>query len=344
MENNCEFLVLEAQAMIEQVSNNAELENAKAIFFGANGKLKTLFKLLSHTSPEEKPLLGQKINQCKTTIESIFTAKRSSLEEQEIANNLGEKIDPSMEIVHSGTVHPLSKIQEMMAKIFGKIGFTIALGTEIETSWFCYDALNLPDFHPARDTHDSFFLSSDLIVDNVHKHGDENYILRSHTSTVQIRTMLLEQPPLRVISPGRTFRRDTPDMTHSPIFHQCEGLVVDRDISVTDLKAVLDFFFKELFGDKCATRFRPSFFPFTEPSFEVDFRAPNVGKLSNKWVEIAGCGTVHPNVFQSVGYDPEQWSGYAFGFGLERIAMLMYGIDDIRLFYQNDSRFLKQFS
>lgn len=344
MEDNCTSLVAEAREMLGQVSDRAGLESVKAVFFSANGKVRSLFKLLSAASSEEKPVLGQKINQCKIAIESLFTEKLRDIESREICQNLGEKVDPSIDVPTSGGVHPLSQIQEIMVEIFHKLGFTVALGTEIETGWFCYDALNMPDSHPARDSHDSFFLSPGLQIENISQHSSEGYILRSHTSTVQVRTMLAEQPPLRILSPGRTFRRDTPDATHSPIFHQCEGLVVDKNISVADLKAVLDFFFKELFGNRCEIRFRPSFFPFTEPSFEVDFRAPHLGKLGNSWIEVAGCGTVDPNVFISVGYDPEQWSGYAFGFGIERIAMLMYGIDDIRLFYQNDTRFLRQFA
>lgn len=344
MENNCDALVAEAQEVLEKISERAEFEGVKADYFSANGKVRALFKLLSGAPKEQKPILGQKINECKTALESLFTQKLQKIEDQEISNALGEKIDPSVDVAKSGGIHPLSAVQELMVKIFRKVGFSVALNTELETSWFCYDALNMPNSHPARDAHDSFFLSSELSLNNVPKHGTEEYILRSHTSTVQIRTMLAEQPPLRILSPGRTFRRDTSDATHSPVFHQCEGLVVDKDVKVTDLKGVLDFFFKELFGNKCEIRFRPSFFPFTEPSFEVDFRSPNLGKLGNSWIEVAGCGTVDPKVFQAVGYNPEIWSGYAFGFGIERIAMLMYGIDDIRLFYQNDTRFLRQFA
>lgn len=342
MKNSCELLITEAQEVLDGVTNRAAFEGVKASFFGSSGKIRALFKLLSEASSTDKPRLGQEINRCKLAIESIFAKKLQVLEEQELDRRLGERPDPSIPVEYSGGIHPLSRIQERMVDIFRRVGFSIALSTELETGWFCYDALNMPDSHPARDTHDSFFLSPELALDNVSKHESEGYILRSHTSTVQVRTMLSEEPPLRILSPGRTFRRDTTDATHSPVFHQCEGLVVDESIGVADLKAVLDFFFKELFGNRCETRFRPSFFPFTEPSFEVDFRAPHLGKLGDSWIEVAGCGTVNPKVFDAVGYDPMKWSGYAFGFGIERIAMLMYGVDDIRLFYQNDTRFLRQ--
>lgn len=343
---NCdlELLVEQAKLRLEQVSDYASFKEEKASFLGSNGKLRALFSILASASKDEKPVLGQQINECKARIEVIFSEKLSQLEDLELLNSLGSRIDPSIPVVSNCGMHPLSMMQEIMAEIFRKIGFTVALGPEIETIWYCYDALNVPESHPARDTIDTLYFNDDLRVKNVPQKQGEDYILRSQTSTVQVRTMLTEKPPLRIISPGRTFRRDTTDATHSANFHQCEGLLVDRNIGVVDLKAVLDFFFKELVGEKCETRFRPSFFPFTEPSFEMDFRAPNIGKLSNRWIEAGGCGMVHPKVFSIVGYDPDVWSGYAFGFGIERLAMLMYGVDDIRLFYQNDARFLKQFA
>jgi phenylalanyl-tRNA synthetase alpha chain len=224
------------------------------------------------------------------------------------------------------------------------MGYSIAEGTEIETEWFCFDALNTPPHHPARNEQDTFYLPHDRQVGNVSRRDKERYILRSQTSTVQIRTMLSEHPPLRIVSPGRVFRRDTPDATHSANFHQYEGLHVDRHVSFADMKNTLFFFLQELFGDRVEMRLRPSFFPFTEPSFEVDIQSPSMGKLSHQWVEIIGCGLVDPEVFRAVGYDPEEWSGFAFALGLERIAMFLYGIDDIRHFYRNDQRFLMQFA
>ena len=191
---------------------------------------------------------------------------------------------------------------------------------------------------------DSYYLPDDLKVENVSKEGDEKYLLRTHTSTVQIRTMLKGKPPIRIVAPGRCFRRDTPDATHSANFHQIEGLYVDKNVTLLDLKATLDHFVKTIFGPKAKTRLRPSFFPFTEPSFEMDFFSPDLGKLSNKWLEIMGCGMVDPEVFKAVGIDSEVYTGYAFGMGIERIAMILQGVDDIRYYYQNDVRFLKQFA
>jgi phenylalanyl-tRNA synthetase alpha chain len=334
----------EVLASLRDVHSCADFEKTKALFLGPSGKIRDLVGKLASVSRAEKPRLGKLVNDCKVRIGEMFAEKLSQLEDAELLDSLGKKIDPTLPVGGRGRVHPLSKMQERMAEIFCKAGFTVALGPEIETVWFCYDALNVGEAHPARDTFDTLYFKNDLHVANVSKHRDERYILRSQTSTVQVRTMLAEQPPLRVISPGRTFRRDTIDATHSVNFHQCEGLVVDKNISVVDLKSILDFFFKELFGTKCEIRLRPSFFPFTEPSFEVDFRMHDMGKLSNRWIEVVGCGMVHPSVFYAVGYDPDVWSGYAFGFGIERLAMLMYGVDDIRLFYQNDTRFLSQFA
>ncbi|MDR2720831.1 MAG: phenylalanine--tRNA ligase subunit alpha [Puniceicoccales bacterium] len=343
---DCDFNSLreDAAACLKEVFTYVDFEKAKAIFFGSNGKIRGLVGRLAFVSQAEKPHFGKLINECKLCIEGMFAEKLSNLGDAEMLRLLGSKIDPTLPAGACGTVHPLSMMQETMADIFRKVGFTVALGPEIETIWYCYDALNVSESHPARDAIDTLYFNDDLCVDNVVKHDNESYILRSQTSTVQIRTMLAEEPPLRIISPGRTFRRDTLDATHSANFHQCEGLVVDRNINVVDLKAILDFFFGELFGTRCEIRFRPSFFPFTEPSFEVDFRVRNMGKLSNCWIEVIGCGMVHPNVFIAAGYDPDVWSGYAFGFGIERLAMLMFEVDDIRLFYQNDTRFLKQFA
>ncbi|MDR2436416.1 MAG: phenylalanine--tRNA ligase subunit alpha [Puniceicoccales bacterium] len=343
MDYDFDSLVGEAAVCLGEVSARVDFEKAKAVFFGPGGKIRKLIGKLASVSQGEKPHVGKLINDCKVRIEGMFAEKLASLEDAEMLGSLGPRVDPTLPVSGRGAVHPLSAMQEAMADIFRKVGFTVALGPEIETVWYCYDALNMDESHPARDTIDTLYFGGDLCVGNVAKHSDESYILRSQTSSVQIRTMLTERPPLRIISPGRTFRRDTLDATHSANFHQCEGLVVDRNISVVDLKAILDFFFKELFGTRCEIRLRPSFFPFTEPSFEVDFRAQNIGKLSNCWIEVVGCGMVHPNVFSAVGYDPNVWSGYAFGFGIERLAMLMCGVDDIRLFYQNDTRFLRQF-
>jgi phenylalanyl-tRNA synthetase alpha chain len=221
----------------------------------------------------------------------------------------------------------------------------VADGPEVETEFYCFDALNTPADHPARDTPYTFYLPETARFANVSKKNpDEKYLLRTHTSSVQIRTMLKGSPPIRIVSPGRVYRRDTSDATHSANFHQLECLYVDKNVTVRDLKALLDYIFESLLGKDTKTRFRPHYFSYTEPRFEVDLSAKHLPKVKKDWIEIGGCGMVDPTVFAAVGYDPEVWTGYAFGMGLERLAMELYGIDDIRYFYQNDLRFLKQFA
>jgi phenylalanyl-tRNA synthetase alpha chain len=303
-------------------------------------------KGMKDLTKEERPVFGKKINEIKNELESIFARIRDRVEEAELQKKLGPAIDPTLPSpdMSGGGLHPLTLVRNEIVQIFNKIGFSVVEGTEAETEWFCFDALNTPDDHPARDEQDTLFFPEDREFSNVKKKNDERYLLRTHTSSVQIRTMLERKPPIRVIAPGRVFRRDTVDATHSANFHQVEGLYIDKNVTVSDLKAILDYLLKSLFGEKVKTRLRPSFFPFTEPSFEVDLISPNLGKLSNQWIEIMGCGIVDPNVFDSVGIDAHEWSGFAFGLGVERIAMLRHGIDDIRHFYQNDLRFLNQFN
>jgi len=232
-----------------------------------------------------------------------------------------------------------------MCSILRKVGFVVADGPEVETEYYCFDALNTPADHPARDAQDTFYLPDTVRFGNVSKKtAEEKYLLRTHTSSVQIRTMLKGQPPIRIVSPGRVYRRDTSDATHSANFHQLECLYVDKNVTVRDLKALLDYIFASLLGKDTKTRFRPHYFGYTEPSFEVDLSAKHLPKVNKEWIEIGGCGMVDPTVFDAVGYDSTVWSGYAFGMGIERLAMLLYGIDDIRYFYQNDARFLKQFA
>jgi phenylalanyl-tRNA synthetase alpha chain len=231
-----------------------------------------------------------------------------------------------------GRLHPLTKITDDIVRAFRRLGFAVADGPEIEDEHHCFDALNTPADHPARDSHDTFYLKD-----------EDRRLLRTHTSSVQIRVMKAQPPPVRIIVPGRVYRRDNADPTHNPTFHQVEGLYVDRGVTVGDLKGTVEAVFRELMGEDTEIRFRPHYFSYTEPSFEIDFRNELVRRLGKEWLEIAGCGMVHPQVFENVGYDPEEWTGWAFGFGIERIAMLRYGIPDIRLFYENDMRFLRQF-
>lgn len=328
------------------IQTRVEFEAFKATISGPKGSLTDVMKSMGKVPKEEKPAMGKLINEAKNAVTAAFDEVIARLEAAELAAKLGPAIDPTLPCpdLDRGTLHPISQVREEMVELFRRIGFSVAEATEVETEHYCFDALNIPSDHPARDMQDSYYLPDDLKVNNVAKYADEKYLLRTHTSTVQIRTMLKQQPPIRIVAPGRCFRRDTPDATHSANFHQIEGLYVDKDVTLLDLKATLDHFVKTIFGPKAKTRLRPSFFPFTEPSFEMDFFSPDLGKLSNKWLEIMGCGMVDPEVFKAVGIDPEVYTGYAFGMGIERIAMILQGVDDIRYYYQNDVRFLKQFA
>ncbi|MDR1906857.1 MAG: phenylalanine--tRNA ligase subunit alpha [Puniceicoccales bacterium] len=340
-----EHLIKEAGEKLGSIVSIAAFEELKASYLGTNGILRNAMKQMGDLSPAERPEFGKRINHIKINLENLFQKKLEALEALELRQKMGEPIDISLSSRErfSGTTHPLTKVRQHLEEIFHQIGFVTADGPEIETEWFCFDALNTPSSHPAREVMDTFFFPEHVHVTTTAKHGQERYLLRSHTSTVQIRTMVREKPPIRIVVPGRTFRRDVTDATHSANFHQFEVLCVDEGVTVCDLKSILDYFLRSLFGPGTETRLRPSFFPFTEPSFEVDVRSPGMGKLSNRWVEILGCGMVDPNVFGAVGIDAERYSGFAAGFGLERLAMLLYGIDDVRLFYQNDLRFLEQF-
>ncbi len=346
MQDTLNQIVQDAAAQAPALAQRADFEGFKARIVGPNGSLTQAMKGIGKLPPDQRPMVGKLVNEAKKALEEIFATTLARIEGNELAARLGPAIDPSLPSpdAPAGTLHPLTQVLREAVAMFRKIGFTVAEGPEVETDWFCFDALNTPADHPARDAQDTLFLPASTRMANVSKHADEPHILRTHTSSVQIRTMLKEKPPLRIIAPGRVFRRDTTDATHSANFHQIEGLYVDRNVSVKDLKAVLDHLVRELFGRDVKTRLRPSFFPFTEPSFELDLNAPNLGRLSNRWIEVAGCGLVDPEVFKAVGYDPAVWTGYAFGIGVERIAMIRLGIDDIRHFYQNDLRFLRQFA
>jgi phenylalanyl-tRNA synthetase alpha chain len=272
------------------------------------------------------------INVAKTELEAALAARR---EELELASALPKEptdfTAPGRRRV-LGKLHPLTQVTDDIVRAFRKIGFAVADGPEIEDEYHCFDALNTPADHPARDLQDTFYLNT-----------PDKRLLRTHTSSVQIRVMKSQAPPVRIIVPGRVYRRDNADATHNPTFNQIEGLYVDQHVTVGDLKGTVEFVFRELMGSDVKIRFRPHYFSYNEPSYEIDFSNALVKKMGKDWLEIAGCGMVHPQVFENVGYDPQVWTGWAFGFGIERIAMLRYGINDIRLFYENDMRFLRQF-
>lgn len=318
-------------------NDEKSLQDMQVKYLGRkSGAVTNLFKLLSQSPEQERPELGQKINQLKNFISNYFESNRPASKESDSEHI---KIDLSLpgrgEFI--GRLHPITLMLDEMISIFEGMGFEVATGPDIESDYYNFEALNIPEDHPARDLQDTFYL-------------DDGNLLRTHTSPVQIRTMENTEPPIRIISPGRVFRKDTPDATHSPVFYQVEGLYVDERVTLAELKGALLAFAQALFGSNMKIRFRSGFFPFTEPSVEYDFSCilcsgAGCSTCNNTgWVEISGAGMVDPAVFEYVGYDPEKYTGYAWGMGVERIAMMKYGINDIRLFYENDVRFLEQFS
>ncbi|MFM7398161.1 MAG: phenylalanine--tRNA ligase subunit alpha [Verrucomicrobiota bacterium] len=346
MQQQLASIVATARQASSAVSTRPEMEAFKASLVGPNGSLTQVMKGMGALSKEERPVVGRLLNEAKREIEELLAALLAKVEAAEIAAALGAPSDPSLPTpdVPAGSAHPLSRTRERILSSFRKLGFTVAEGPEVETEWHCFDALNTPADHPARDMQDTLYLPAAFRSADAPRKGAEAVLLRTHTSSVQVRTMLSRKPPFRIVAPGRCFRRDAVDATHSANFHQVEGLWIDRQVTLADLRGVLDFFVKETFGPDAEIRLRPSFFPFTEPSFEMDLRSPNLGRLSGRWLEIMGCGLVDPKVLELCGLDPKEWSGLAFGLGLERIAMLVHGIDDIRHFYANDARFLRQFA
>ena len=344
MQDQLDRALTEAEAAAAAVGTRAELEALKARLVGPNGSLTAVMKAMGSLSKEERPAAGKLLNAAKARAEALLAGLLAKVEDAELAAALGAEVDPTLPSpdVPAGVLHPLTRTRERILATFRKLGFVVAEGPEVETEWHCFDALNTPADHPARDMQDTLYLPASFRSADAPRKGEEALLLRTHTSSVQVRTMLGRKPPLRIVAPGRCFRRDAVDATHSANFHQVEGLWVDRSVTLADLRGVLDFFVKETFGPGAETRLRPSFFPFTEPSFEMDIRSPNLGRLSDRWLEILGCGLVDPKVLEACGLDPAEWSGLAFGLGLERIAMLQHGIDDIRHFYANDLRFLRQ--
>jgi len=331
----------EALAELRGAHDLAALEQARVNHLGSHGKFTALMKQLGALSKEEKPAAGKAVNTAKIELEAALAERRGELElKAALPKEPTDFTLPGRRRV-VGKLHPLTQVTEDIVRSFRKIGFVVADGPEIEDEYHCFDALNTPADHPARDTQDTFYLQAGR--DSGPRTQDSGRLLRTHTSSVQIRVMEKQKPPVRIIVPGRVYRRDNADATHNPTFHQVEGLYVDRNVTVGDLKGTVEFVFKELMGSETRIRFRPHYFSYTEPSFEIDFSSALTRKMGKEWLEIAGCGMVHPQVFENVGYDPEVWTGWAFGFGIERIAMIRYGINDIRLFYENDARFLRQF-
>jgi len=346
MQDTLTALVAKAQPEFAALTTRPEFEAAKARYVGPNGELTALMKQMGTVPKEQRPALGKLINETKTRLQSLLDAALAQIEAAELQAQLGPAVDATLPApdIGPGTYHPLTLVREEMCRILRKVGFTVADGPEVETEYYCFDALNTPADHPARDAQDTFYLPATATFANVSKQNpEEKYLLRTHTSSVQIRTMLKGEPPIRIVSPGRVYRRDTTDATHSANFHQLECLYVDKNVTVRDLKALLDYIFASLLGKDTKTRFRPHYFGYTEPSFEVDLTATHLPKVKKPWIEIGGCGMVDPNVFKSVGIDPEEWTGFAFGLGIERVAMRKYGIGDIRLLFENDARFLRQF-
>lgn len=324
---NLTAIVQSALEAVAQVADINALEEVRVEYLGKKGSITELLKSLGAMDAEARKAAGAQINEAKQQVQDALNAKRDALQAAVLAQKLAsEQIDVTLpgRSLEQGGLHPVTRTIRRIESFFGELGFEVKHGPEIEDDFHNFDALNIPEHHPARADHDTFYFNPKLM-------------LRTQTSGVQIRTMETEQPPLRIISPGRVYRNDY-DMTHTPMFHQVEGLMVDKNVSFTELKGILHDFLKNFFEEDLQIRFRPSFFPFTEPSAEVDVMGKN-----GKWLEVLGCGMVHPNVLRSVGIDPEVYSGFAFGMGVERLTMLRYGVTDLRSFFENDLRFLKQF-
>jgi phenylalanyl-tRNA synthetase alpha chain len=338
-----------ALAELKATADLAALEQTKGAWIGPNGQFTALMKQLGTLSKEEKPAAGKLINAAKVELEAALASRREELEMKAALPKEPTDFTLPGRRRALGNLHPLTQVTDDIVRAFRKIGFAVADGPEIEDEYHCFDALNTPADHPARDSQDTFYIATNAGTVSPSPGGEgrgvggRSSLLRTHTSSVQIRVMEKQPPPVRIIVPGRVYRRDNADATHNPTFHQIEGLYVDKNVTVGDLKGTVEFVFRELMGSDVKIRFRPHYFSYTEPSYEIDFTNALVKKMGKDWLEIAGCGMVHPQVFETVGYDPEVWTGWAFGFGIERIAMLRYGINDIRLFYENDVRFLKQF-
>ncbi len=324
--NELTQIVEEAKAAIDAAGNIIDLDKVRVSYLGKKGSLTESLKQLHKLSAEERPQAGKIINDAKKIIQEAINMRRALLDKERINTKIaGEKVDITLpgRGKGSGGLHPVTQTLERIESLFSQMGFEVAEGPEVEDTFHNFEALNIPDNHPARAMHDTFYF-------------DENTLLRTHTSSVQIRFMKERKPPLRFIAPGRVYRCDS-DMTHTPMFHQVEGLMIDADVNFSELKGLITDFLEHFFDKKLEIRFRPSYFPFTEPSAEVDIMG------ENGWLEVLGCGMVHPNVLANVDIDSEKYTGLAFGMGVERLAMLRHGIDDLRIFFENDLRFLEQF-
>ena len=336
MENRIELIKTEALEALSQVADAEQIKSLSVKYLGRKGLLTLFLRNISELPAEDRPEAGKQANIVKKELEAAFDAALNRAEARN-RENPEDAIDVSLpgRPVTRGTLHPITHVTRQICGIFSRMGFDIAEGPEVETDYYNFEALNIPKNHPARDMQDTFYVS-------------DNIVLRTHTSPIQVHIMEENAPPIRIVAPGKVYRCDS-DLTHTPMFHQVEGLLVDTDVSFGDLKGVLEAFVHEMFDETISLRFRPSFFPFTEPSAEVDIvcvmcRGKGCKVCSNTgWLEVLGCGMVHPAVFENVGYDTRKYTGFAFGMGVERLAMLKYGINDLRMFFESDYRFLRQF-
>jgi len=327
IETALKTLAAKAENSIEQTTNLEDIEQLRVNYLGKKGELSQILREMGKLTPEERPRLGAIANQVKELVQSLLESQRESLNNAQIQAKLAaETLDVTLPALSRplGRIHPLNSTVDRMIDIFVGLGYSIATGPQVESDYYNFEALNIPADHPARDMQDTFFLS-------------DGRLLRTHTSPVQIRYMESHEPPIRIVAPGRVYRRDTVDATHSAVFHQVELLAVDQGLTFTDLKGTIKEFLKQMFGADLPVKFRASYFPFTEPSAEVDVQ------WKGKWLEVMGCGMVDPNVLKAVGYDPQIYTGFAAGFGVERFAMVLHEIDDIRRCYNSDIRFLRQF-
>ena len=349
MQERLEALAQGAREEITQATEPDAVEQLRVRYLGKKGELSSILKGMGKLGPDERRAVGQIANRIKDELEGLLSDAATRAEEAALEARLkGPGLDVTLpgRFVRPGRRHPVSQTLEDVTACFARLGFDVAEGPELELDFFNFEALNLPPDHPARDMQDTFYVAPDSLGHQ--KPADSAVLLRTHTSPVQVRTMLNAKPPIRIIAPGRVYRRDS-DLTHTPMFHQIEGLLVDTEVTFAELKGTLDAFVKAFFGSDTRTRFRPSFFPFTEPSAEVDIscsacsgKGCRVCKQTG-WLEVLGCGMVHPNVFAASGQDPEKVSGFAFGLGIERLTMLRHQIGDLRMMFENDARFLEQF-